>query len=123
MDLFRQRFSNMQTAIAHAMSYYMTLHKGIPHGIAASFTLPVIIEVATTSNDYIAQKLRKSLGENPQKAVEHILDQLGVSTSIEDYELLKNDWANILQSLKSTPRANNSLVNPKTVISLFMKEG
>lgn len=115
-------FSNTQTALAHAMSYYMTLHKGIPHGIAASFTLPAIIAVAM-SNDHLAQKLRKSLGENPQQVIEHILDQLGVSTKCEDYKLLKGDWTNILQSLKSTPRANNSLVNAEKVISLFTKEG
>lgn len=115
-------FSNTQTALAHAMSYYMTLHKGIPHGVAASFTLPAIIEIAM-DNDHVAQKLRKTLGESPQTTVEHLLAELGISIDSKDYGLLIKDWENILQSLKSTPRANNSLVNPETVISLFTKEG
>ncbi|MCR8916442.1 phosphonoacetaldehyde reductase [Marinobacter panjinensis] len=33
-----------RTAIAHAISYPMTLHYGIPHGLACSFTLPGILQ-------------------------------------------------------------------------------
>ena len=36
--------SNTQTAIAHGMSYYITTHKGVDHGIACSFTLPMLID-------------------------------------------------------------------------------
>lgn len=115
-------FSNTQTALAHAMSYYMTLHRGIPHGIAASFTLPTIIEVAM-DNDQIAAKLRMALGENPQKMIEDLLDLLRIPRSSKQYKLTNEDWQNILQSLNSTPRANNSLVSPELVIALFMKEG
>lgn len=33
-------FSNTKTALAHSISYEMTLRYGLPHGIACSFTLP-----------------------------------------------------------------------------------
>lgn len=36
--------SQTQTAIAHAISYNLTLKYGIPHGLACSFTLPFLIE-------------------------------------------------------------------------------
>lgn len=36
--------SKTKTAIAHAISYPLTLHYGIPHGLACSFTLTAIIE-------------------------------------------------------------------------------
>jgi phosphonate metabolism-associated iron-containing alcohol dehydrogenase len=33
-----------RTAIAHAISYPLTSHYGLPHGVACSFTLPALIE-------------------------------------------------------------------------------
>lgn len=39
-------FSNTRTALAHSISYEMTLRFGLPHGIACSFTLPMVLERA-----------------------------------------------------------------------------
>jgi phosphonate metabolism-associated iron-containing alcohol dehydrogenase len=39
-------FSNTKTALAHSISYEMTLRYGVPHGIACSFTLPMVLERA-----------------------------------------------------------------------------
>jgi len=36
-------FSNTKTALAHSISYEMTLRFGLPHGIACSFTLPMVL--------------------------------------------------------------------------------
>ena len=36
-------FSNTRTAIAHSISYPVTLHHGVAHGIACSFTLPMVL--------------------------------------------------------------------------------
>lgn len=36
--------SQTKTAIAHAISYNLTIEYGIPHGLACSFTLPFLIE-------------------------------------------------------------------------------
>lgn len=36
--------SQTRTAIAHSISYALTSHFGVPHGLACSFTLPNIIE-------------------------------------------------------------------------------
>lgn len=37
--------SQTKTAIAHSISYPLTLHYGIPHGLACSFTLPKLIRL------------------------------------------------------------------------------
>ena len=37
-------FSSTKTAIAHNLSYPITLGWGVPHGIACSFTLPTILQ-------------------------------------------------------------------------------
>lgn len=39
-------FSNTKTALAHSISYEMTLRHGLPHGIACSFTLPMVLGLA-----------------------------------------------------------------------------
>ncbi len=103
-------FSNTQTAVAHAMSYYMTLHKGISHGIAASITLPDITKVAM-SNETIKLILRKGLGENPVEKLQDLLEDLDVSTNYLDYDLTTNDFYLIKDSLAQTPRSKNSLID------------
>lgn len=37
-------FSNTRTALAHSISYPLTAHCGLPHGLACSLTLPEILE-------------------------------------------------------------------------------
>ena len=37
-------FSNTRTALAHSISYDMTIHHGLPHGIACSFTLGMVLQ-------------------------------------------------------------------------------
>src|SRR5262249_49423231 len=39
-------FSNTRTALAHSISYEMTLKHGLPHGLACSFTLPMVWSLA-----------------------------------------------------------------------------
>lgn len=34
-----------RTAIAHSISYPLTAHYGVPHGLAASFTIPKIVDI------------------------------------------------------------------------------
>lgn len=36
--------SQTRTAIAHSISYPLTSHHGVPHGLACSFTLPCLVE-------------------------------------------------------------------------------
>jgi phosphonate metabolism-associated iron-containing alcohol dehydrogenase len=43
-------FSNTKTALAHSISYEMTLRFGLPHGIACSFTLPMVPSARSGAN-------------------------------------------------------------------------
>ena len=38
-------FSNSTTAAAHSMSYPLTIHYGIPHGVASSISLVPLLEI------------------------------------------------------------------------------
>lgn len=95
-------FSNTQTSIAHAMSYYMTLEKGIAHGIAASITLPTIAEVFV--EDY-------PLPENLITQIINLFKACGVSYRLTDYNLTVQDFDNIFGQLAKNIRAQNAIIN------------
>lgn len=66
--------SQTRTALAHSISYPLTIHFGVPHGLACSFTLPAI--------------LRKYLSQLEQGGQEFLLLQ-DVLTFLEGLELKK----------------------------------
>ena len=43
-------FSNTQTALAHALSYPLTMKFAVPHGLACSFSLPLLLECLPKSS-------------------------------------------------------------------------
>lgn len=51
--------SQTRTALAHSISYPLTAHHGLPHGLACSFTLPAILEFNSQAKDFgpVAQAL------------------------------------------------------------------
>ena len=44
--------SDTRTAIAHAISYPLTIHHGVPHGLACGFSLVAIIEHYLSSSPH-----------------------------------------------------------------------
>ncbi|MCP6134017.1 iron-containing alcohol dehydrogenase, partial [Klebsiella pneumoniae] len=55
-------FSNTKTALAHSISYEMTLRHGLPHGIACSFTLPMVLGLAWGRDRECDRTLQKVFG-------------------------------------------------------------
>jgi len=99
-------FSNTQTAIAHGMSYYITAHKNIPHGIACSFTLPMLIDNIINKYDFIDDALVKIFGELNSNKLRNILKELNISTKFEDY----NVDINLMIKNTDSTRIKNTLV-------------
>lgn len=112
-------FSNTKTAIAHAFSYYLTINKGVPHGIACSLILPDIIDVALGINENIDSALKSILLESSSRPLRDFLYKLGISTKVSDYGISKDDLYDLFTVLRDSPRAGNSLVS---INSLFDKE-
>ncbi len=104
-------FSNTQTAIAHAISYYITAHKGTPHGIACSLTLPDIVDTVIGQDPEIDHTLTQMFGELSSRPLRRLFDRLSVSVSLKDYGVASADLAAIRKTLDENPRANNSLVD------------
>lgn len=103
-------FSNTQTAIAHAMSYYITTHKHIPHGIACSFTLPMLIDNISGKYKHIDNALIEIFASNDSKKLREMFAKLEISTNFNDYGIDNNEIQNLKDSLANTQRAGNSLV-------------
>lgn len=103
-------FSNTQTALAHAMSYYITAHKGIDHGIACSFTLPMLIDNVIGEYEFIDTALIEIFKNTSSSKLRELLKELNISTEFVDYGIEKNEMTDIFASLQNNQRANNSLV-------------
>ena len=103
-------FSNTQTAIAHAMSYYITAHKGIDHGIACSFTLPLIIDNIIGKYEFIDEALKRIFDELNSDKLRSILKELNISTKFKDYNINDNELEKLLTSLHNNQRVENSLI-------------
>jgi len=103
-------FSNTQTAIAHAMSYYITAYKNIPHGIACSFTLPLLMDNIIGKYDFIDMALIEIFGELSSNKLRDILKQLNISTNFIDYGINGEELKKLKTSFQNNQRTNNSLV-------------
>lgn len=110
-------FSNTKTSIAHAISYYLTLQKNVPHGIAASILLSKILKIyiedTSINHDLDLELLLK---------VEYLFNKLNISTQIKDYNITERDLANIENSLHKISRAQNSIIDSSILFSVLKTE-
>ncbi len=88
-------FSNTRTALAHSLSYPITLHHGIPHGIACSFTLPAIMSSVIGTQTSVDVSLREIFGEDLEAGIiqlETFIKDLNVPLSPEEYGIEASSW-------------------------------
>lgn len=105
-------FSQTQTAIAHAMSYYITAHKNIPHGIACSFTLPLLIDKILGKYIFVDQALEEIFGELGSNKLRKIFLQLNVPTDFKHYH---TTLLEVLENINNT-RLVNSLIQKEDIL-------
>ena len=104
-------FSNTQTALAHAMSYYITIHKNLEHGIACSFTLPLLIDNIIGKYSFIDIAIEEIFSELSSNKLRTLFKELNISTEFNDYNINTDELEKIKLSLQNNQRASNSLVN------------
>jgi alcohol dehydrogenase class IV len=97
-----------QTALAHALSYDLTLHEGIAHGEAVAIWLPLVADRASRADAALRAQLQ-ALMEAKNDPAEHLrqwLHGLGIATrGLED---LPGGQAGLLRALQS-PRGQNQV--------------
>ena len=94
-------FSNTQTALAHALSYPLTMRFGTPHGLACSFSLPLLLESLPRKSEAYA------LLSPFKPQLLQIFDKLEISISPKDYGLNDEFIDEIFSTLNS--RAKNGV--------------
>lgn len=103
-------FSNTKTALAHSISYEMTLRFGLPHGIACSFTLPMVLGRATGIDPgrdaVLAAIFDGELAGAPQRLAK-FLESVGVKTDFEAYGVTEDDWRRMVTQALDGVRGRN----------------
>lgn len=107
--------SQTRTAIAHSISYPLTSHYGVPHGLACSFILPALIYYVL-SNPVCAAKL----GSNQDiiKKTGVILMDLELGKYLSKY-LCRNDLKKLMAQMSHSQRAKNFICDELDISSII----
>jgi phosphonate metabolism-associated iron-containing alcohol dehydrogenase len=103
-------FSNTKTALAHSISYDMTLLHGLPHGLACSFTLPMVWRLAQgkrADRDAVLVRVFGPQVADPAAALEAFLGSLGVDTRFSAYGVTEADARGMIDGAMQGPRGRN----------------
>ncbi len=103
-------FSNTKTAIAHSLSYPITLNHNVPHGIACSFSLPIVIEAVRGSGGICEEALGRIFDGDLGRAVmivSGLLHSLDVSTLPADHGVADAEWAGLVDGAFDGERGKN----------------
>ncbi len=107
--------SSTRTALAHSISYPLTAHLDMPHGLACSFTLPALLEFngRDAAHQEHFQNLINALGYKSLDALKHALiqlfDTLKVKSMLNKYINSTNDLLALTPEMLTPGRADNNL--------------
>jgi phosphonate metabolism-associated iron-containing alcohol dehydrogenase len=99
-----------RTALAHALSYPVTLARGTPHGLASSWSLPWVWEQAqgnSTERDAVLSRIYGPQESKPAARLTELLHKLEVPTDPQAWGLSEPERARILLEHMSSPKGHN----------------
>lgn len=101
-----------RTAIAHSISYPLTLHFGVPHGLACSFTLPRIARLITKTNSWA-----KGSDQNAINSALSVMELVNAQGRIKNYCSFEQ-IISVCKEMTTKGRAENFVLdnfNPKQI--------
>ena len=111
-------FSNTRTALAHSLSYPITLQYGVPHGLACSFSLPMLLRAVIGQDGECDEGLRRIFGEDLLAGVVRLTDflaDLGVSVLAEDHGVPRDVFCDLITAAYAGERGRN-FIGPKDLV-------
>lgn len=103
-------FSNTKTALAHNISYGITLRHGTPHGIACSFCLPQVMDWAIGANPACDESLQRIFGGDLRQGVQKLarfMHSVGVGTKPSDHGVGTDEWDDLVERAMEGERGRN----------------
>jgi phosphonate metabolism-associated iron-containing alcohol dehydrogenase len=116
-------FSNTRTALAHSVSYPITLRYGIAHGIACSFSLAMVMASVIGADADCDESLRRIFGRDLEAGVnrlENFLADLGVSTDPADHGVEREEWQTLLDTALAGERGQNFIGSRERIMECFV---
>ena len=119
--------SQTRTAIAHSISYPLTIHYNVPHGLACGFILPKLLTFNSKADDGRLAQAASTLGyrsvEDLVTSLIQLFRKLEVKKLINQYLHSKKDILNLTSEMISPGRADNNLrhVDVQTLDEFFSK--
>jgi phosphonate metabolism-associated iron-containing alcohol dehydrogenase len=105
-------FSNTKTAIAHSLSYPITLRYGVQHGIACSFSLPMVLRSVEGVGGICEDSLKQIFGADLTRGaddLEDFLGFLGISSNPASYRIDREVWRLLIEDSLQGERGKNFL--------------
>lgn len=103
-------FSQTKTALAHNISYDITLKTGLIHGVACSFSLPTVMGWAMGNDPQCDAALRRVFGPDLQEGIRKLgifLEGIGVRTDPAAYGVSPPEWARLVEKALEGERGKN----------------
>ena len=106
-------FSNTTTAAAHSMSYPLTIHYGIPHGIASSISLLPLLEI---NEKFIKEPLDRicnnlELTFNELKQTIKAIPQGVIPYTLDEWDIPENQLTRLAAESFTKGRMDNNIVD------------
>ncbi len=119
-------FSNTKTAIAHNLSYPITLGCGVQHGIACSFTLPTVLRSVSDVGGFRETALKQIFGNDLDRGADDLtnfLASLGVGHRFADHGVPDADCKNIIDEAFAGERGKNFIGSKASFVKAASQSG
>jgi len=119
-------FSNTKTAIAHNLSYPITLGWGVQHGIACSFTLPTVLRSVVGMGGFREDALKQIFGGDLNKGADDLtgfLSSLGVGHRFTDHGVPDAECGRIIDEAFAGERGKNFIGSKESFLEAATKTG
>jgi alcohol dehydrogenase len=101
-----------RTALCHSISYPLTLHYGVPHGLACAYTMAAVCRLVESSNRHRFADMASGLGyRSLYDAIVDLTVSLKVRDSVESYVGDLGQLDELAAEMFTPGRASNTIID------------